>query len=249
MKKVIILSSVVFLIALLLKTPASIIASQVEKNTPVVLQGVSGSLWKGNAARVVFKGIDLGEASWTLSPLGLVTGSARGDFRLKGKELTANGAYKISISKTLMLDDVQFTASGYFINKTQRYAKLTGNFRGTIEHLEMQQNEPLTPPLVSGLLNWEKGGLDSPIKLPVGNYQLKIEPESEGKLIGKITANDAPVDIKGQIVLDNKWQYQADLKLKTTARGASLKGMLSMIGQPKADGYIHIKEKGSLTPK
>jgi hypothetical protein len=36
------------------------------------------------------------------------------------------------------------------------------------------------------------------------------------------------------------------LKLKTTPKGQSLQGMISMIGRPKPDGYIHIKEKGKL---
>jgi hypothetical protein len=100
--------------------------------------------------------------------------------------------------------------------------------------------------VVSAVLSWEQGGLTSPIRLPEGNYQLKIEPETDGKLIGVLTAHDAPVDIKGNVVLDSEWQYLTDLKLKTMPKGQSLQGMISMVGRPKPDGYIHIKEKGKL---
>ena len=246
MKKIIILGIVVFLIALLLKTPASLIAKQVESNTALTLQGASGSLWKGNATRAVFDGVDVGEVSWTVSPLGLLTGAAKGDFTIQGDELTANGSYTVSVSKTLTLDNAQFKTTGSFINQFQRYAKMSGDLRGSIDHLEMQQTDPLSLPVVSAVLNWEQGGLTSPIRLPEGSYQLKIEPEAEGKLIGVLTAHDAPVDIKGNVVLDSEWQYLTDLKLKTTPKGQSLQGMISMVGRPKPDGYIHIKEKGKL---
>jgi len=246
MKRIIILGIVIFLLAVLLKTPARLISSQLPKNSPVTLHGVTGSLWKGDAQQLLVNGVNLGTINWTVSALGLLTGGAKGDFTVKGKEFTASGQYKASVSKTLTLNDAQFTTTGRFINQFQKYGTLNGDFRGSIDYLEMAITEPLNPPVLSALINWEQGGLTSPIKLVEGNYQIKIESESEGELVAKITANDAPVDIKGNIVLDDKWQYQTDLKLKTTPKGQNLQGMMSMIGRVQPDGYFHIKEKGKL---
>ncbi len=246
MRKLIILSVVVFILAVLFKTPARVISAQLPKNSPVSLQGVSGSLWEGKAAQINVDGVNLGEVNWTVNPLGLLTGAAKGDFHIQGQELKADGNYQISLGKVLTVDKATFSTTGRFVNKLQRYARLDGDFRGSIDHLEMEINEVLAPPVVSGLINWEQGSVSSPIKLAEGNYQIKVEPESEGRLVAKITANDAPVDIKGDVVLDSQWQYETNLKIKTKQRGASIQGMLSMAGRPQPDGYIHVKEKGRL---
>ena len=246
MKKIILLGVVTFLIALLSKTPASIIAPWLTAGSPFTLQAVSGSLWKGRAGDISYEKISLGSGHWTVSPFGLLAGAFQGQFGINGNDMKADGGYQYSFTNRLMLDQTQFKIDGGLINQLQRYARLNGQFVGKINHLEMSLKEPLQPPLVSGLLNWERGSLTSPVKLPAGNYQLKIEPETEGVLIARVSAKDAPVDIKGSVTLDSEWQYRTDLKLKTTASGQGLNGMLSMVGRPQSDGYISIVETGKL---
>jgi len=245
-KKIVLLGIAVFLLALFLKTPASLIVSQIESQSNVSLSGVSGTLWKGRAQQLNVAGNPLGELSWTVKLWSLLTGSLAGKLDIQGDELTVDGNYAISFARTLTLDDTHIEISAGLINSLQSYVRLSGgHLRGTIDHLEVPLSLQ-TPPLMAAIINLEQGGLSSPFSVAEGNYQLKIEPKAEGILLGTLNSSDAPVDLKGTVSLNKDWRYQTDLKIKTTPQGRNLQGTLSMIGRPQADGYIHIKESAQL---
>ncbi len=245
MKKLVLLGLIAFIGALIVKTPASLISQQLEAQTEIRLHGVQGTLWEGVAAQLSVGKVTLGKLDWSVNPWSLLTGSLGGVLAIKGEALTVKGEYALSLGNTLALDAVQFVVDGGFINNVQNYGKVYGTFRGKIDHLEMPLDLK-TPPVVAATINWEKGGLFSPVTLSEGNYQLKIEPEKDGKLRGVLISRKAPVDVKGFAVLDQNWHYQTDLKIKTNPQGENLKGMLSMLGRPQADGYIMIREQGQL---
>jgi hypothetical protein len=243
--KKILLGLVIFILAVVVKAPISYISPYI-KSGPLNFEGTQGTLWKGKASQLRIEGIKLGAISWTINPIWLLTGKIKGDFFIKDVDLDIQGDFGSSLNgDTLTLDNTRFAANGRFINKVQHYAIMSGNLNGFIDHFELQQSTKL-PPKVAGMINWERGGLLSPIKLPKGNYQLILKPEADGKMLGMISSNDAPVDIKGNIKLDSQWKYITDLKIKSTAKGKTIQGMLSMAGKPGKDGYIHVKQVGNL---
>ncbi len=242
----ILLGLLVFIGAVLYKTPTKVVSPYIP-TAPLYFEGVTGSLWKGEASELTFDGVRLGAVRWTMNPLALVIGKVNGTFIIDGNELSAKGNYSSSFNgQTLSLDNTQFNAKGSFINKTQKYARLSGNLRGFIDHLEIQQPFTAAPPLLSGMLNWERGGLTSPINLPDGNYQFIFKPEAEGKTVTTISSKNAPVDVKGNAILHQNWTYQTNIKIKALPKGKSIQGMLNMVGRPQADGYIHINQSGTL---
>ena len=239
----------VFIGAVLYKTPIRAVTDYIP-TAPLDFQGVSGSLWKGEAEWLSFDGLRLGAIRWTINPLGFITGSIKGTFIIDGHDLSAKGNYSSSFNgQTMSLDNTQFNAKGSFINKTQKYASLSGSIRGFIDQIEVQQPFTAIPPRVSGMLNWEKGGLTSPVKLAEGNYQLILKPDTDGKTIATISSKDAPVDLKGTATLNNNWTYQSNIKIKALPKGKSIQGMLNMVGKPQVDGYIHINQSGTLLKK
>lgn len=244
MKKIL-LGLVIFILAVLIKTPISFVSSYIDAG-PLDFQETQGTLWQGKASKLRFKGIDLGSISWRINPVGLLTGKIKGDFSIKGADINIKGGFGSSLNgNTVTLDNTRFSASGRFVNKVQEYATISGNLNGVINHLEIQQASKRLPK-VAGVINWERGGLSAPIKLPKGNYQVVLKPSSGGELLGVISSQDAPVDVKGNVKIDSQWKYLTDLKVKATSKGKSIKGMLSMVGKPQKDGYIHIKTAGSL---
>jgi len=247
-KKLIFLGLISFIIALLWQAPATLLATTLEQNNPgLSINGVAGRFWNGSAEQVTYQQTPLGKATWTITPLGLLTASVKGHLTLHSTDFNLTGDFVAGMKGSLLLTDALFDVSGAWVNRLQNYTRLGGTFRGVITELESTPSNPAEPPLINGTLNWEQGAIKSPINLPEGNYQLVITPDSKGKLTGKLASNKAPLDLKGTLTLDKTWQYTTDVKVKTTPKGKALKGMLSMAGKKSPDGSIHLKKTGSLS--
>lgn len=246
-KKILFLGLLTFIAALLWQAPATLLTTHLEQNNPgLSIKGIEGQFWKGSAEQVSYQQNPLGTATWTISPLGLLMAGFSGHLTLNSPDFNVDGRFISGMDGSLLLNDMRFDVSSQWINRVQNYTILAGNFRGLITELESKPSNPTEPPLINGTLNWEQGAIKKPLSLPTGNYRLAITPDTNGKLTAKLSANKAPLEIKGTLTLDKKWQYSTDLKVKTTPTGKALKGFLSMTGKKNTDGSVQIKKSGTL---
>ena len=244
MKKIIFIGLLSFLAAALWQLPLSFANPYIAKYVNgVKLQDVSGTVWNGEAKHLIANNIDFEKVKWTVKPLQSLTSlSLKFDFDIKGQDLNANGLAGITPSRTLILDKTQFELNASYLNKRQRFAKLSGDIKGNIKHAELHQKDL---PIVNGIIDWKEAALNSPIKLTQGDYHAIITPES-GDMNIKISSSDAPVELSGEIKLNKEWIYNTDLKLKSD--DPSINSMIGLLGKKHSDGSINIKQKGDLKP-
>ena len=250
MKKFIFLGVVSLIVALIIKLPPSILAQQVNQRSSLLLQGTQGKLWKGEIAQVSYQSIELGKAEWSIDPLSLIKGKVGGDFKLTSTEIKAKGNFELSSDQKITLKQVRFSIESSFLNPhLQRYGtQLIGAFLGDIDYAIIQAKKK-SPPILSGQVNWSKGGVNyTLLKIPYGNYQAIIKPNSNNGLLVTIESHEAALIADGNIKLDEHWKYSVDIKLATGERGQSLNQPLKMmIGQPNAQGDYIIRQTGSLS--
>ncbi len=244
MKKIIFIGLLSFLAAALWQLPLSFAKPYAEKYVQgVKLQGVSGTVWNGEAQNLTANNMEFGKVNWSVKPLQSLTSfSLKFDFDVKGQDLTANGLAGITPSKTLILDKTTFDINASYLNKKQRYAKLSGDIKGTIKHAEINQKDL---PIINGIVDWKEASLKSPIRLAQGDYHAVITPEDNGMNIN-LSSSDAPVELRGVIKLNKEWLYDTDLDIKSTDPG--LHSMIGMLGKKQPNGMFKIKQKGDLKP-
>jgi len=244
MKKIIFLSLLAFLLAALWQLPLSIAQPYVEKLVSGLTFGsTSGTVWNGKASNFKVNNNSLGEVSWKVQPIqSLISFKLKTHFKITGDELNADGFAGLGINKKLSLDNTRFDISSDYINRMQTNAKLAGNITGDITHAVLSEKEV---PQVKGIIDWNDGALSSPINLKPGNYKAIISPSS-GDLDIKLSSNEAPVELGGDIKLIKDWTYSTNIVAKSSDPGIA--AMLNLAGQKQSNGSVVIKNKGDLSP-
>ena len=245
MKKIIFLGLLSFLIAALWQLPLSFANPYLAKYVKsIALKDVSGTVWNGEAQHLIARNMDFEKVKWSVKPLQSLTSfSLKFDFDIQGRDLTANGLAGLTLSRTLKLDKTTFDLNASYLNKQQRFAKLSGDIKGTIKHAELNQKDV---PIINGVIDWKEAALTSPmIKLAQGDYHAIITPDADNMHI-KISSSDAPVELAGIIKLNKEWLYDTDLNIKSA--DPSISTMIGIIGKKKNNGTINIKQKGNLKP-
>ncbi len=247
LRNLILLGIASFTVTAIWKTPASF-AYQYLPHDNVQLQGLSGTIWKGEADELISKKINLHNITWSFNLLkSLSSFSLKTDIEIQDTELTVKGLVGINMAQTISLDHTQVETTGAFISKMQKIAKLNGDIKGNINHFELAKGEL---PELEATYQWQQGTLIAPIRIqPAGDYAIRISPSDNG-LDAKISSNNAPLALSGTAKIDKKWQYTTDIKIK--AANASAKGTMNIlrmaVGKLEADGSAVIKQKGQLKP-
>jgi len=244
MKKILFFGLLAFLIASIWQLPLSYAKPHIEKlaKGSIKFGDVSGTVWEGEARDFSVKNISLGQLNWTIQPIkSLLSLSLKTSFKLDGDEIKANGLANIFPNKKVILNNTLFDIDALFFNKFQNKAKLSGEIKGNLKQAEIHNK---TLPIIDGTIDWKEGALKSPIKLPAGDYNAVITPES-GNLRIKLTSSDAPAELNGDIKLNKDWKYNSDIKVKANDTG--LNSMLKFTGKPQADGSFAFKNSGDLS--
>jgi general secretion pathway protein N len=244
MKKIIFLGLLAFLAAALWQLPLSYAKPYAEKYVRgLKLNDVSGTVWNGEAKQLTANNTNFEKVKWNVKPLKSLTSlSLKFDFDVNGRDLKATGLAGITPSKNLVLDNTTFSLNASYLNKQQRFAKLTGDIKGTIKHATLNQRDL---PMIDGVIDWKEAAVSSPIKLAQGDYHAVITPDAD-KLNIQLTSSDAPVELGGKITLNKEWIYNTDLNIK--AIDANLAPMMGLLGKPQANGAVNVKRKGDLKP-
>ena len=164
MKKIIFLGLLAFLVAALWQLPLSYAKPYAEKYVRgLKLEGTSGTIWKGEAKQLIANNTNFEKVKWNVKPLESLTSlSLKFDFDIQGRDLTAKGLAGIKPNKTLVIDNTLFDLNASYINKQQRFAKLSGDIKGNIKHAEINQQDL---PMIDGIIDWKEAAVSSPIKL------------------------------------------------------------------------------------
>lgn len=94
-----------FIVLLLVTLPAQVVTSRMGR-FGVDATGVSGTLWKGQAAMVTVRAVPLGQVSWDLHVLKLLAGRASATVAVKQADAFAQGDVSASLGGRITLSDL-----------------------------------------------------------------------------------------------------------------------------------------------
>lgn len=244
MKKLIFLGLLSFLLAAIWLTPLAFVAPHLKKvANNVTMQEPNGTIWNGEVKHLTVNNNYLGKVNWQVNVLESIKSlSLKTKFNLNSSDINAYGVAGIDLSKNLMLNDTKFDINASYLNNLQKNAELSGSFNGFVNHAHIVKNKV---PKIDGIINWQNGALNKPIKLAEGDYRAVIKPENDNLDI-KLSSKEAPIELNGDIKLQNDWTFATNLITKSDNLGLS--AMMKFAGKAQTDGSIAIKQTGDLKP-
>ena len=236
------LCAVVLLLAL---APSRLLLSIVPDDR-VVLQGLSGSVWRGEAARAMIAAGDdwlhLGSVTWKLSPLSLLLFSPGITVESEWGRQRLNAHVTIHSERELELGAVDAVFDAGLL---QQYlsVELLGSIALQFEHASFRDG---LPEQALGRVVWQDGGWRSPQgSRALGSYVLEISSAQPGEMAGEIVTLAGDVQASGPVVL-RQADYQVDVLLSGPGLDdPQLRQAIQLLASPEGSAF-RVKLEGQL---
>lgn len=245
-RKLLLLGLLVLLGTLILQAPASLLIHWLAptlSSAGVQLQGVSGALASGRAARVDYQGRPLvGELGWQLSPLQLLIGRASFMFTGGSDGLLVDGTAFVVPSGTLTLSDFRLAGPLRTVAAAagQAFVPAEGQVVADIDTLKLRSGWPVKAEGSGTLRNvvWKLGR--DPVAL--GDYQARLETETAGIKLTISTLSGA-LEVGGEARVNQDHSYEIHIQMRPRADAPpELANLVRGVGQPDSQGWHHFRQ-------
>lgn len=234
-----------YFILLIATIPARPITDLLNENSPVTIQGVSGTLWQGTAYSITVENIQLKKTEWSFSPWQLFTGKLSTDINTNLLDNNISAEVGTSLLGRYFINDLSAKISASEVAELANipFAQLAGTITINIEHAQWKQGET---PLATGEINWKDASITVADTASLGNINI-ILSESEQQLNAEIKNQGGDLKIAGTAELSEETKYSVDVKLSPTATANNnLKQSLGLFAKRQSNGEYVLKKSGSL---
>ncbi len=209
------------------------------------LQQVQGTLWDGRADQVVAAdGRALGQLQWQLSHRALL-GQAQLQLQFEGPQLAFSGGIRRLSNGRAEAREVNVRAQLAALDR--HVASPLGQPRGelqlTIDHALLQGGWPMQ---LVAQAQWPHAGMHT-VDGDVALGNLQIQAQAQDGVVQAQLHDDGhgPLHVDGTLRLSPLgWRLDATLRARQT--DPVLRRWLARLGQPAADGSVHVQRSGGL---
>ena len=212
------------------------------------LAGFDGSVWSGQVEKLVYRDALLGQASWQLSPLSLLFGKAS----LKALLQSEDGYLQADVNTALTGGDVKLVdLEGRLpVGELTRMAPylplvLDGTIALDMPVLVVERGGRILA--AEGKAIWHQAAITAPQALSLGDLQLVLRTEDEGRVVGEVSDRGGPLRVAGTVQFSPDATYRFN---GTVAAGAEappeLRQSLGWLGKPDAQGRYQLNYSGKL---
>ena len=235
-----------YLILLIATIPARPVTEMISDNSPITIQGVSGTIWHGKAYIVTVNDVQLKKTEWSFKLWKLFTGKLAIEldtFYLDNKVSTELGS---SFTGRFFVNELSAKIAAQEIANIANIpmAQLDGSIHIDIEHAQWKQGEP---PLASGEIKWINATVTVAETASLGNVNIVLSESDQQLLNAEISNQGGDINISGHAELVPDTNYTVDIKLVPTSSASNnLKQSLGFFAQKQPGGEYLLKKSGSL---
>ncbi len=214
--------------------------------SPVQVIGPSGSIWSGEASKLIYQKLPLGKVKWSFKPSNLLLGRLSYDFELEetGQKLTGvaltgvTGGYRVENLEGLLLANRIPQLLG------QRQLDLAGKIDLSDLSISFDDGRLTSS---EGSIRWLDASVTSPLNLTVGDLEAELSTDDAGSIIAKIKDLKGPTSVKAEVSLKSDGNFQVDGNVKPSSNSdPGLSAALGAISKPKSDGSFQLKYSGKI---
>ena len=247
-KKYYYLTAVISYLALLILTiPASIINTALDESSPVIIQGLSGTIWNGKAYRIqIDNTANLDNTQWSLSAWKLLSGRVAIQTKSHYKENTISGEIGSSFLGRVFVNDLRADLSADEMAQLAAIpiAQLDGLISLNIEHAEWKQGEL---PVANGQIIWKNATVTVTETASLGIINIALGESEDGQLKADIQNQGGDIKINGTAELVAEADYAVDVQLTPNASASNnLIKSIALFAQKQKNGQYTVKKSGPL---
>lgn len=247
-KRYYILTAVIaYLVFLLVTIPAQFVSHMVNNNTPITMQGVSGTLWHGKAYLISINNTaQLNNTEWSFNAWKLFIGQLAADITTQYAENDVRTELGSSFSGRFFINDLTAKVSADNIAQLANIpmAQLSGMLSLNIEHAQWKQHEL---PLAYGQINWQNATVTVADTASLGNISILLGESAQQLLSADIKNQGGDIKIDGKLELVPEADFSLDITLTPTASANNnIRQSLAMFAQRQSNGGYSVKKSGSL---
>ena len=237
-----------YLLILLATIPAKLVTELINDNTPVAIQGVSGTLWNGEAYLVrIDNNIQLDQTRWSFNFWKLLIGklSANIDTSFLDEPITAEAG--TSFLGRIFINDLKATVAASNVTRLANIplAQLDGPIILDIQHAQWKQGEL---PLASGTIKWNDASVTVAETASLGNVLVLLSESEQQLLNAEIKNEGGDISISGNAELLAEADYAAEITLVPNASASNnIRQSLGMFAKRQPNGEYNIKKSGTLS--
>ena len=231
------LATLVLILLLMIMAPARLLQS-VLPGDQILLQGLSGTLWRGHAGRALVAAgsgyLHLGALDWRLSPFSLLLFAPELDLQSSWGGQSLSSVVRYGGSEELDLYDLDALLPAALVREFVPL-ELSGSFSIQAEQLSLRQGLPYRG---SGRLVWQNGAWVSPQgRRALGTYALDFEQAPGEPLIGRVITLGGDLLAEGQISLEGR-NVEVDVLLSGPGLSdPQLQQALQLVAVPEGDNF------------
>ena len=228
------LAVALFIILSIVRAPAGLVVSVLPPT--VGMAGVSGTVWSGQTANLTVslgdQRLALGQTSWQINPLKLLTGSAiklTTDWGRQRAQATVDVGFDGSVTVT---DSSLNLDVGWLRRVIPLY--VAGVIDADIERMKVSSSavKDVTGRLVWTDAAWRANGGD----ILLGTYAVDMSTSDDG-VLGEVITLKGALNVSGNIRINGS-EYELSLDLTGPAvRNEAFQQSIALMATPSGDGY------------
>lgn len=254
--RLILLGLLAFVVTVIFLFPASPLVEKIKPDIkPVELMGVTGKLFNGQVADVVYADdllpLEFKDVTWKFAASTLFKGGAGANVTFKGYGGGGDGQVSRQWNGDLKVSDFNFDVESKELEVLLPgpVAEFDGTISGQFYTVHLANQALKT---ISGQLNWNDAiivtRLYGPeIKASLGQLVIVVSPEENAAHLVTITSEDGDLVVDGKIVLSANGDYQTNLLLTPSGNAPQeLVQVLQRLTQPAGGGLFKIVHNGNI---
>ena len=234
-----------YLLILIATFPADRVIGMLEEQVPdLSIQAVSGSVFSGQAGRVIWQDLDLGTVHWQFRPVALLLGGF--EYRLRLTHPANHGQLTAGVSLTgrVYAQDLELMVlPDRVLNHYSPIAVTTsGELLLAFEEIDLVD---MYSNATTGKLAWRDAVIFEPVEMVLGQLELGVRGTAE-ELVGEVIEG-GELGASGEVSLSRDNGYLVRLLLQPgNDVSAETLDMLEDAAQMQPNGDYLIKQSGQL---
>jgi len=240
-----VIGAVTYLLVMVVTFPAARLVPLLERQVAgLSVHAVAGSAFSGQAAQLLYQGLDFGHLNWQFRPAGLLLG--RVEFHIELTDPANPGQANISFTPwgRVYGQDIEVVlSSDRLVNHYSPVpVKTSGEILLQIATFWLAGEFPEG---VTGLVSWEDGVVLDPVEIILGDVSMTLNSR-EGVLVGSLVEGGR-LEAAGEMQLFADGRYLVNVQmLPDNEMSDATLAILETVGRMQSDGRLVFNASGQM---
>ena len=250
MVRYIIFGVVCYLGFLVLTLPANLVygywKQSMGEEVPLVVEGLKGSVWSGQAAQASVAGQALQKIKWQFKPMQLLLGNTEIALDFSLQDGYGKGTVGYNVFGTMYANNIEAWIPMELVLPIFNLGSLkpAGALGVNLSELKVKNHTVIT---ALGSLVWQDAEVTLLKPIPLGSLQIQLEPTDDG-IKGVIADTGGPLQAEGLLTLsrEGKYDFSAEVAVRDPQQ-RDLANAIQSLGRPDNSGKVKLQRSGDLS--